>query len=45
MASFLMENANGVIPYSAMSFQARNGETTFHHLHIDISAAVLMAFR
>ena len=49
--SFLMENANGAIPYSAVSFQARNGETSFchlsqygaknHRLRVDISAAVL----
>ena len=29
LPSFLMENANGAIPYSAVLFQARNGETTF----------------
>ena len=49
--SFLMENANGAIPYSVVSFQARNGETSFRHLsqygaknhrlRVDISAAVL----
>jgi hypothetical protein len=48
---FLMENANGAIPYSAISFQAQNGETSFRHLSqygaknhrlcVDISAAVL----
>jgi hypothetical protein len=51
LSSFFMENANGAIPYSAVSFQARNGETSFRHLsqyiaknhrlHVDISAAVL----
>jgi len=49
--SFLMDNANGVIPYSAVSFQARNSETSFchllqygaknHRIRVDISAAVL----
>jgi len=48
LPSFLMENANGAIPYSAVSFQARNGETSFCHLsqygaknhclHVDSSA-------
>src|SRR5215469_9786952 len=46
-----MENANGAIAYSSVSFQARNGETSFRHLsqygaknhrlRVDISAAVL----
>jgi len=56
LPSSLMENANGTIPYSAVLFQARNGETSFHHLsqygarnhrlRVDISAAVeVMAFR
>jgi len=50
-AFFLMESANGAIPYSAVSFQARKGETSFRHLsqygaknhrlRVDISAAVL----
>jgi hypothetical protein len=33
LPSFLMENANGAIPYSAVSFQARNGETNFVTCH------------
>jgi len=56
LPSTLMENANGAIPYSAISFQARNGETSFRHLsqygaknhrlRVDIFAAVeVMAFR
>ena len=51
LPSSLMENANGAIPYSAVSFQAWNGETSFRHLsqygaknhclRVNISAAVL----
>jgi len=51
LPSFLMENANGAIPYYAVSFQAGNGETSFRHLsqygaknhrlRFDISSAVL----
>jgi len=54
LLSSLMENANGTVPNSAVSFQIRNGETSFRHLsqygaknhrlRVDTSAAVLRSW-
>jgi len=45
LPSFLIENANDAIPYSAVSFQAQNGETSSHHMVQKIIAILSISLR